>query len=120
MGLSRLDTGFLTTHVIGKWGQYAGVKCIKYNKKYYILEGDRADGYRILNVSDKILLKALEEKDEIDVINFIEKMAATTFYHQEGHGYITYDSDLFPPLLDKKLYEEICKQYPGFSMMSLC
>ncbi len=120
MGLYRLDTGFLSTHVIGKWGQYCGVKCIIYNKKYYILEGDRADGYRILNVSDQVLKEAAGEKSERDMMNFIEELAACTFYHKEGKGYIIYESKLFPPLLDKALYEEICRQYPDYTFMTLC
>ncbi len=117
MGLSRLDTGFLSANVIGKWGQYIGVKCIRYNQQYYILEGDRADGYRILNVSDEIVKKAIKEKNEEDVMNFIEEKAAETFYHRDGERYINYNSELFPPLVDKTLYEEIRKQYPSYSIM---
>lgn len=120
MGISRLDTGFLSTHVIGKWGQYLGVKCIKYKEKYYIFEGDRADGYRILNVSDKVLKKAVLEKNEADIMHFIEETAVMTFYDIDGERCIAYNSDLFPALLDKLLYEEICMQYPDYTFMTLC
>ncbi|HOM03732.1 MAG TPA: hypothetical protein PLH43_13060 [Acetivibrio sp.] len=66
-----------------------------------------------------MLQKAPKEKSEKDMINFIEELAACTFYDQDGKGYITYKSPLFPALLDKKLYEEICRQYPDYTFMTL-
>lgn len=112
MSLHRLENGFLSTHVVGKWGQYRGVKCMKCDGAYYVLEGDRADGYRLLAVSDEVLQDAGKEPTEAGIKYMIEEYAAATFYYWDGEGYVRYDSDKFPTIRDDDIYDNLMRQMP--------
>ena len=106
MGIQRIANGFLSYGVVGKWNQYCGVKCILYREVFYLLEGDQADGYIIHTVADELVDAALKE---VDAKLYIENVAVSGFYREDGTGYKSYSLDSFPALEEKykKLYEEL-------------
>ncbi len=111
MGLQRVANGFLSNGVVGKWNQYCGVKCILYKNVFYLLEGDQADGYCIHTISTRVMDAAGLEVCEAAVKLYIENIAISLFYLDDGSGYKEYNPEDFPPLgeKDKLLSDEIYK-----------